>query len=471
VAARRGRSRRRHGRCGGCRRRQPVAVSRSHSVSPSFSRAVESGPAGFDSLLIPVPQALTWTRTLGHACLVLLALLVIAASASAQTASEAEEPVPGRFRAGPVRFTPSIILSDVGVDTNVFNDPITPESDTTATIGPAIEIWMRAGRARITGKSSNKYVYFNRFDDQRSWSTASEARLELPLARIKPFIGGSYNNTRERGGIEIDARVRRQDQSVLLGTEIALSSKTTLVLSGTQRLFVFDDAATFRSESLADNLDRTARSETAQLRFALTPLTTFVVTSDAVQDRFDLATARNADSIRVMPGFEFKPFALISGRAAVGFRRFNVLDPGIDDYNGVVANIDASYAIRATKLTFGWMRDVDYSYATDTPYYLQTGVPLMLTQRITSKWDVIGRATWQRLRYVAAATGDSGTAALAGDITDRASLYGMGLGYRVGDILRLGLDVNYFRRESPLTSSRTFDGLRAGFSVSYGLPQ
>ncbi|MDR1989811.1 MAG: outer membrane beta-barrel protein [Acidobacteriaceae bacterium] len=323
---------------------------------------------------------------------------------------------------------------------------------------------MHAGRAKITGKTSDSYVYFSKFDNQRSWNSTNNARLDLPLSRFKPFIGGSYANTGDRTGVEIDVRVRHQEQAVFVGTAIAFSSKTALVLTGTQNLFVYDNTATFRDESLATNLNRQSRTETAQLRFVLTPLTTFTVTSDAIQDRFDQATTRNADSIRVMPGFEFKPFALISGRVAVGFRHFNVLDAGTPNYDGVVANVDAAYAIRATKISFGWTRDVNYSYDSGAPYYVLTSIPLSLTERITSKWDAIGRAAWQRLVYPE-------NTSTSQAFTDNASLYGLGAGYRLAEYFRLGVDVNYSRRLSPLASTRAFSGVRAGFSVSYGSSQ
>jgi hypothetical protein len=37
--------------------------------------------------------------------------------------------------------------------------------------------------------------------------------------------------------------------------------------------------------------------------------------------------------------------------------------------------------------------------------------------------------------------------------------------------VRLGLDANYYRRESQALVFRNFEGLRVGASISYGLPQ
>ena len=51
----------------------------------------------------------------------------------------------GRFRLGFIRFTPSITLTNLGVDTNVFNELDDPKDDFTVTFGPKAEFWSRLG--------------------------------------------------------------------------------------------------------------------------------------------------------------------------------------------------------------------------------------------------------------------------------------------------------------------------------------
>ena len=54
---------------------------------------------------------------------------------------------------------------------------------------------------------------------------------------------------------------------------------------------------------------------------------------------------------------------------------------------------------------------------------------------------------------------------------DRIRQYGAGVGYRVGQTLRLGFDAVRYRRQSSDFVLREYDGLRFGASISYGLPQ
>ena len=392
-------------------------------------------------------------------------LLSVAALATAQETREQQEPGDNaRFRWGPLRFTPSIVLSNLGVDRNVFNESTDPRRDTTAAVGPAVNFWLRPGRARLSGTASGQYAYFKTYENQRGWDTRDELKFELPLSRLKPFAIGNYLNTHDRPGFEIDSRSRAAINRVTLGTALKVSSKTILVFSGARTITAFDQEATFLGATLAQALNRRSDLEQLQLRYELTPLTTLVVNADAIQDRFEFAKYRNADSIRIMPGFEFKPFALISGSVAVGVRHFNGLSEALPDYNGVVASVNAKYVMTATQIHLKVDRDLNFSYLDATPYYAATSVGLDVTERITRTWDVLAQGVWQSLAYRQLKP----LPAVAG--ADTGHGFGLGVGYRLNETIRLGLDAIYSTRQSA-ESARDYNGLRVGASVSYGITQ
>src|SRR5207249_3147817 len=107
-------------------------------------------------------------------------------------------------------------VSNLGVDNNVFNASDNPLSDTTAAVGPAINVWSHAGPVRLSGKSAGQYLYFKTYENQRSWNTNQDLRLELPMARLTPFAAGAYVNTRSRPGYEIDSRARAATNTATL---------------------------------------------------------------------------------------------------------------------------------------------------------------------------------------------------------------------------------------------------------------
>jgi hypothetical protein len=394
----------------------------------------------------------------------LIAATALCALAAVAPVSAQEPPEPeqsGRFRLGPVRFTPVLTITDFGIDSNVFNEADDPKQDTTAVFGPRVDYWMRLGRGRLSGQSTLDYTYFQEYETQRSFGTTNRARLELPLARVVPFVEGQYINTRQRPSYEIDARARRTEIGGRSGIDLLLGGRTTLRASVAAQQYRFESDDTLLTESLRRRLNRDSREFEFSFRRELTPLTTWVVSAIEQRDRFDDQSQRDADSIRGMTGFELKPFALISGKAFVGVRRFKTLAPGVPDYTGPVASADVAYALRATRFTAGIQRDVTYSFEALEPYYLLTDLTGSVTQRLTSRWDVVARGGRQVLDYKA-------VTAMAPEHTDRGTQVGGGVGYRMGEYVRLGVDTVRATRESPFTG-RNYEGWRTGLSLTYGV--
>ena len=391
------------------------------------------------------------------------------AAAGVVSAQEQTPPDPStgaRFQWGALRFTPGIVVSDIGVDSNVFNDADHQLSDTTTAIGPAVNFWSRLGALRVTGKAAGQYLYFKTYENQRSWNTMDQLRLELPLSRFTPFAIGAYTNTRQRPGFEIDARARASTNVATLGSEIHFSGTSGLILSASRTTIAFDAKETFLGAGLAEALNRHSDSELMEFRYRLTPLTTLVVDTEAVQDRFAFERLRNSDSYAVRPGFEFKPFALISGRVSAGFRRFNVLNDNVEDFQGVVAMVDAKYTLTTTtQISAQVNRDVTFSFEDNFPYYTLTTSALEAKQRVSSSWDVVARGGWQTLGYRAVTSNAANV-----PFSDHGQFYGLGVGYLIGETFRIGVDANYFRRVSE-SAARNYDGFRAGATVSYGILQ
>ncbi|HJR60720.1 MAG TPA: outer membrane beta-barrel protein [Vicinamibacterales bacterium] len=400
-------------------------------------------------------------RALALAC----ACLGVGVPAAAQ---EPEDPFEtARFRLGPIRFTPAIQITSLGHDSNVFNEAENPKSDTTAAFGPAVELWVRPFGTRFNAKVGGQYLYFKEFDDQRAWNTNNEARWEVPLARLTPFVAGSYVNTRERQGYEIDSRSRRRDDSVTVGSSLRLSGKTALIVSYRQFNVKYDEEESFLGTALANALNRREKTTKVQLRYALTPLTTFVVDTDIGRDRFELTRLRDTDSVRVMPGFELKPLALISGRVFVGYRQFKPLTETLPEYRGVVASVKATYIRSSTRFELKVDRDLAYSYEPTRPYYALLDYGLTVTQRITNAWELVGRGSRQTLAYRMLDALDASSIPPG----DKGYVYGGGVGYRLGETFRLGLDTNYYTRRSEIEGRRDFEGLRVFGSISYGIQQ
>jgi len=379
-----------------------------------------------------------------------------------------------RFRFGAVAFSPGINVTNMGWDTNVFNEWENPKTDFTLTLTPQTDAWLRFGPARVKVHASIGYVYFADNYKERSWNTDDSIRFEVPLIHFRPYAGYSYLYIRDRPGFEVDARVRRTENAMLAGLDLPLTRKTTVGGAFRRTKTDYAQGATFNGNYLRDTFNRTTDVYTASARYALTPLTTILLDTEYVRERFEFSPLRNSEGFRLLPGVEFKPLALISGTARVGVRQLNFDSPFVPDYIGPVASVDLGYTLLGTtRLSARVDRDVAYSYEDLQPYYILTGVTGTITQRLSTTWDLQARVGNERLAYqrtVSPLGGDSGTAfapvSTAGRV-DTVLFYGGGVGYRLGTDVRLGFNIDYYKRTSD-TTTRRYEGLRAGSSVTYG---
>jgi hypothetical protein len=395
------------------------------------------------------------------ACTINVFLIGALASVSAQTLDDPIERA--RLQVGPLGLTPSIALTGFGVDSNVFNEFEEPKSDFRFTVSPQIDAWLRAGRSRLQVAARTDLWYFHTYSSERSVDGAVNARFERRGARVTPWLLGSLVSGRQRFGYEIDLRFRGVTRQMGGGVDVRVAGRTRVGVSA--RHVNYDhEPADFLGSNLREVLDRRTESFGLQAQHALTPLTTFVVSGERSRDRFEFTPARNADSSRVDAGFDLLPFALIAGRGRVGYRWFTGTGGALADYSGVVASVAASSTIRGrTRIEVTTERDVNYSWEVFYPYYVLTGATLTLTPQLTPRWDVRARWGTHRLAYRAMV----GVPGLQQDRVDRFKVMGAGIGYRLSRDMRVGVDVDRERRQSPV-QRRDYEGFRTGISVTYG---
>jgi hypothetical protein len=384
--------------------------------------------------------------------------------AFAQDSGTPPNPSDASMRLGPVGLTPRLQIQDLGVDSNVFYAPDHPTSDFVAVIAPSVDASMRVGRAILSGTTTLQWMYFQKTANQRSLNLNQTARLDVPFTRIAPYVDGAYLHTRQRPNLEIDERVQQIEQRGGAGTVVHLGAFTSIDVSAAADHLDFS-AGDFGDELLANALNRDSRSGRVEIRRDLTALTTLIVRTDVQQDRFEFATIRNTDSLGVVGGLDFRPSALISGTAHLGFKATNAKSPLVPDFRGLVSDVNVSYVLREqTRFTMKVGRDVDYSFEDAWPYFLITSANLEIKQAIGLRWDVVARGGHSLLAY---RTLRDETADVDANRVDVVDLVGAGVGRHLGDDVRVGVDLNYQRRRSPVPL-RSYHGYRLGGSVTYG---
>jgi hypothetical protein len=396
-----------------------------------------------------------------------IALLVPSPSFAQNTGDGGPDPALVRVRIGPLWMNPTVSMPNIGIDTNVFNEPVTvtPKRDFTLTLSPKTEMWLRMGRTWLLGSISEEIVWYQKYTTERSINSAYSIGWKAPLNRLLLATSATRVNTRARPGFEIDERAQRREPLYEGSVEVRGFARTFIGVRGSWSQVRFAEDAVFKGSRLSEQLDRTATSGTFSIRHELTPLTSITFSAARSAQRFKSASSRDSTSNDYSVGLSFDPAALIKGSATFGYTVYQPEAADLGAFRGATASAGLSYTLLgSTRIAGTLTRDVQFSYDVNQPYYLLTGGTASIAQQVFGPVDVVGRAGAQRLRY------ESRAGALVTDRfrTDRIRTYGFGVGVHLGQELRLGFNVDRERRTSVL-ADRQYKGLRYGSSLTYGL--
>ena len=395
-----------------------------------------------------------------------LTAMIPAGVARAQVVAEPPDDSQMRVKLGPFYLNPTLALTNAGVDTNVFNDAddAHPQSDFTVTISPHTDIWMRLARTWVQGVVNEDIVWYQKFANQRSGNNDFKVNWIVPLTRVAFSVGGDRLSAKERPGFEIDLRTQRSETAYNGALEIRALSKTFFGVRAEHRHTSFDQGDVFLGANLNNELTRAVTTAAVTIRNQLTPLTSLTIDVARQQDRFDFNQLRDSDSTQMSAGLKFDKLALIKGGLQFGVRDFTPLSPDVPAFTGMTMSADLTYVLfGSTRLAMTTMRDVQYSYDVNQPYYVQTGVTASVAQQIFGPFDVQGRISAARLTYATRV----GAVVQVADRVDHTRTYGVGVGYHMGQDVRLAVNVDQNKRDSAV-DGRTYHGLRYGTAVTYG---
>jgi hypothetical protein len=402
-------------------------------------------------------------RTFGPAFLLLTILGVM--PASAQT-----EPPPDtsrlRLRIGQLTINPTIALTNLGFDQNVFNVPdyLNPQTDFTFTVTPAVDLRYRLLRTELTARVREDLVWYQTYASERAANNTTTVGWSIPFNRVSFKVNARYANLRDRPGFEIDARSERTETAFDGGVEVRVTPKTFVGVKADRLRIDFDKAALFLDSNLQFELNRVTTTQGVSLRYKWTPITSVSLIVTRTQDRFEFSDLRDSNSTATSALIQFDPLGILSGSASVGYTSFEPVLPGLPNYKGPTAAVNVSYRLLGTtRISVGAVRDVAYSYDVNQPYYLETGVSGSVTRAVRGPFDLLVRAGTQALAY----RDRAGAAILVLNQVDHVYSYGAGVGYRLGKGTRLGINLDEVRRTSEIPL-RQFDGLRFGTSLTYG---
>lgn len=389
---------------------------------------------------------------------VMLALCCCATAVRA-AAAQTSDPERAPLTLGPAALWPTLVLRGIGIDDNVFNEAENPKRDFTFTAVPHLETVLRPPRTHLSFRTGAEFVYFRDYADERHINRTVGARVEFDLTRFHPFAAATATRFRERPSAEIDLRARNRTRSYTAGVRLPFGPVVSATVAARRQTSRYDPGQEFRGSDLDLELNSETRGIDGTLAFQVTPITAVSVIVSRDEDRFELSRLRDSDSLRVSPTVTFTPLGAFSGSAFVGWRRFDAADPAIADYSGLVAggtvgvHIVDRYHVEAS-----FSRDVRYSYERATPTYLWLSGRGALRMDLFGGVDVRLGGGRDVIDYRARLDADGLVP------RDTVVSYGGGVGYSIGQRLRLAVDGERSTRRSALplrgyTGNRVFGSL------------
>jgi hypothetical protein len=364
---------------------------------------------------------------------------------------------------GPFRIQPSLVISNAGVDSNVFYSPTEPIKDYTITAGPAATLYIPVHRKFVLSLyGSPQYVWYSKTDRERTWNYYFNGAVQLSLKNVFFSLEGTYSDARERWNTEIDIRPRRKEKGYGGSVLVKVAWKTSFSLAYRTAKYDYESVDYAGGFNLRERLNRRESYANFSLFYQATTERRFFLDFEYGLYEFEFATQAAIGDSRsgaAFAGLEFSQLGRrVHGRIRVGYKKYDVRSVEGLDYEGVVG--DSQLWIRLAKpfvIRGSYVRDVRFSLWYGNPYYIESrpgvGVSLYPLRFLRLDYDY----SLGRNRYSLAGGGGPDVKRLDDYTTHSAGIY-----VRIRKTVALGFIASWWARNSNIAAEddkRTFFGL------------
>jgi hypothetical protein len=398
---------------------------------------------------------------------IFIALALLRGTAAlAQTIDGGPDPSTVRVRIGPLMMNPTVSLTNIGIDHNVFNEAPdkNPKQDFTVTLTPLSDFWIRLGPTWVSASLNESINWYQKYASERNATTGYRLGWSMLGSRISFKVDGSYLNAHDRPGFEIDTRAGRKEVGFKGSLDFHALSKSYIGVTADRRQTRFASEAEYLGANLSTSLNRIDTSYGVNFRHQLTPLTSITFSGTRSDARFEFSPDRDNVSSSALMLVAFQPAALIRGGFSVGYNDFVPVDRTLPSYRGLVGNVDLTYVLLgSTRFAVTGGRGVQYSYDINQPYYIQSRIGGSVAQQIFGPFDVQVRGDIAYLDY----RNRAGVVVTVPDRTDRVNTVGIGVGYHMGRELRLAFNIDQNNRDTRLADHQ-YEKFLIGTALTYG---
>lgn len=394
-------------------------------------------------------------------------MLLCATPASAQPVSAGPltdslpttEPTSGIFSWGAVKFAPGLVISELGHDSNIFNEALNPKDDFLFRGTPDISAFSLLRFAKISAYAGSHLSYFKTYTDENSVGYSYRGRIDFLFSRVLPFIGVGETRERTRPTGEIDTRADERQQEVSAGLAFSLGPHSQIYVGGVGARSAFFNSVE-DGVDLSESLNHDTVTINVGVQTAITPLTTLTVNAAVSEDRFESVPLRNSENRSIGASVLIGAEAVISGTISVSYVDSKPVDPTIEPHNGVQIQAGVTYPfLELGRFNFSVNRGMSYSFDTAEGYYEETTASIAYTHRLFGDIDVqaIGTKSWL----------DYGFKEGVEERTDTTESLGASFGYNLRNRTRISLNYEISKRRSPVNFNQNYDRTRIYLSWAY----
>ena len=369
------------------------------------------------------------------------------------------------WRFGPFRIQPALVISNAGVDSNVYYSPSDPVKDFTLTAGPAATVYLPIYRKLVLSvQGSPQYVWYSKTEQERTWNYYASGAAQLSLKDVFFSLDAKYSDARERWNTEIDIRPRRIEKGYGGSALLKTSWKTSVALAYRTAEYDYESVVYGDDFDVQERLNRRESYANLSLYYQATTQRRFFLDFEYGLFDFrsvDQALIKDSRSGAAYAGLELSPFGRrVKGRVRIGYKKFDIRNPEGIDYDGLVGDAQLSVRVARPLVVRGsFVRDVQFSLWYDNPYYLESrpgaGASVYVFRFLRFDYDYgFGRNVYPMAQEV-----EPGVEVKRRDDFD---IHSAGVYFRLWKQTALGFVASWWARDSNLQAEddkRTFFGV------------
>ena len=230
---------------------------------------------------------------------------------------------------GPFRIQPSLVISNAGVDSNIFYSPAEPIKDFTITAGPAATVYVPIHRKFVLSLyGSPQYVWYYNTEQERTWNYYLNGAAQLSLKNVFFSLEGTYSDARERWNTEIDIRPRRKEEGYGGSVLVKAAWKTSFSLGYRTVKYDYESVVYGDSFDVRERLNRQESYANFSLFYQASTQRRFFLDFEYGLYEFDFATQAaigDAWSGAAYAGLELSRLGRrVRGRVRIGYKKYDV---------------------------------------------------------------------------------------------------------------------------------------------------